>query len=116
MPNFAPDTANFGDIASYGSFDIAHHREHLQFVQVLAGQSPAVSIPDFDFMAFLTAGQAQRSMLDSHQQAHALLRQITGVRGIDLSQVDLAKENDFDNWIGYHRDEHSAIRNALGIV
>jgi|ERR1700690_40601 len=116
MPQFQPDLANFGDLPGYGAFDIGHHREHLQFVQVLSQASPPIVIPDYDFMAFLTSGQAQKSMLDSHQDAHALLRQITGVQGIDLSQVDLTKENDFTNWIGYHSSEHAAIRQVLGIV
>lgn len=116
MPQFAPDLVNFGDLAGYGAWDIGHMREHLQFVQVLAGQSPPINIPDFDFLSFLTAGQAQRSMVDSHQQSHALLRQATGIVGISLSQVDLTQENDFNNWIGYHQSEHAAIRQALGIT
>ena len=116
MPQFSPDLVNFGDVAGYGAFDIGHAREHLQFVQVLSQRSPAIIIPNFDFLAFLTAGQAQRSMVDSHQNSHALLRQATGVQGIDLSQVDLTKENDFLNWLGVHQTEHAAIRQALGII
>ena len=116
MPQFQPDTANFGDMAGDGAFDIGHHREHLQFVQVFFQQTPPIVIPDYDFMAFLTSGQAQRSMLDSHQDAHALLRQITGVRGIDLSQVNLNNPDEFSNWTGYHGTEHQAIRQALGII
>ena len=116
MPQFSPDLVNFGDVAGYGAFDIGHAREHLQFVQVLSQRSPAIIIPNFDFLAFLTAGQAQRSMVDSHQNSHALLRQATGVQGIDLSQVDLTKENDFLNWLGVHQTEHQLLRQALGIT
>jgi hypothetical protein len=115
MPQFAPDLANFNDIAGYGAFDVGHYREHLQFVQVLSQQSPTVLIPDFDFLSLLTAGQARRSVLDSHQNAHALLRQVTGVQGIDLSQFDLDKQDDFNNWLGYHQTEHQQLRQALGI-
>lgn len=116
MPNFLPDIASFGDIAGYGAWDVGHAREHLQFVQVLAQQNPPVVLPDYDFGVFLSAGQAIRSMLDSHQTVHALLRQITGVSGIDLSQGDLTKEADFYNWTGYHQQEHSQIRQVLGII
>ena len=116
MPNFQPDLANFGDVIGYGAFDIGHAREHLQFVQVLSQQTPAVVIPDFDFLALLTAGQSRRSVLDSHQNSHALLRQYTGVQGVDLSQFDLDKAEDFNDWISYHQIEHAQIRQQLGIV
>lgn len=115
MPQFAPDIASFGDAAGYGSFDVGHYREHLQFVQVLSQQTPAVILPDFDFLQLLTAGQARRSMLESHQSSHALLRQVTGVQGVDLSQFDLDKQDDFYSWLGYHQVEHQQIRAALGI-
>jgi hypothetical protein len=116
MPNFSPDLANFGDIPGYGQWDIGHAREHIQFVQVLAQQNPAIVIADFNFLSFLTSGQGQRDVLNSHQNAHALLRQITGVQGIDLSQVDLTKPDDFNNWISYHSEEHAVIRQILGIT
>ena len=116
MPQFSPDIVTFHDVAGYGAWDIGHAREHLQFVQVLAQQTPAVSIPDFDFLTFLTAGPAANSILQTHQQAHALLNSILGITSIDLSEVDLTKENDFDNWIGYHQSAHQAIRQQLGIV
>ncbi len=116
MPQFAPDLASFNDLPGYGAFDVGHYREHLQFVQVLSQQTPAIVIPNFDFLALLTAGQARRSVLDSHQNAHALLRQITGVQGVDLSQVDLDKQDEFNNWLGYHQTEHAQIRQVLGIT
>lgn len=115
MPQFSPDQVTFKDIAGYGAWDVSHHREHLQFVQVLAQQTPPVLIPDFDFLSFLTAGQSQKSQLETHQQAHAMLRQITSVQGIDLSEVDLTNEDDFYNWLQYHATEHQAIRQALGV-
>jgi hypothetical protein len=116
MPQFAPDLANFNDLAGYGAYDIGHAREHLQFVQVLAQQTPAILIPNFDFLQFLTAGQARRGVLDTHQNAHALLRQVTGVQGVDLSQVDLDKQDEFYDWLGTHQTEHAQIRQALGIT
>jgi len=115
MPQFSPDLTSFNDIAGYGAFDVGHYREHLQFVQVLAQQTPAILIPDFDFLTFLTAGQARRSVLDTHQNSHALLRQVTGVQGVDLSQFDLDKEDQFNDWLGYHQTEHAQIRQVLGI-
>lgn len=115
MPQFAPDQVNFGDLPGYGAWDIAHAREHIQFVQVLAGQSPPVLIPDFDLLAFLASGAARRSIVLSHAQSHNLLRAALGITGVDLSAVDMDNQDDFSSWIGYHLQEHSQIRQALGI-
>lgn len=116
MPQFQPDTVTFNDIPGLGMWDDNHHREHQQFVQVLSEQTPAILIPNFDFLQMLTAGNLQRSIVETHNQSHALLRQITGVSGTDYSQFDLSKSDDFYNFTGYHATEHAAIRAALGIV
>jgi hypothetical protein len=116
MPQFQPDQVAFGDIAGLGAWDVGHAREHLQFVQVLAQSTPSIAIPDFDLMSFLTAGPAKKSMVLSHYQSHQLLRGALGITGVDLSEVDLDKEDDFYNWLGYHASEHQLIRQALGIV
>ena len=116
MPQFSPDQVTFQDVAGYGAWDIAHHREHLQFVQVLSQQTPAIVITDYDFMSFLTSGQAVKSQVQSHSDAHNLLRQALNIQGIDLSEVDLTQSNDFYNWLGYHASEHAAMRQALGII
>jgi hypothetical protein len=116
VPQFQPDQVTFNDGPGLGQWDNSHFREHQQFVEVLAAQTPAVLIPNFDFMQFLTAGNARRSIAESHNQAHTLLRQITGVAGTDYSQYDLSKSDDFYSFLGYHSSEHAAIRTALGIV
>lgn len=116
MPQFSPDQVNFGDIPGYGAWDIGHGREHIQFVQVLAGKTPAILIPDFPMLTFLEAGGARRAILDSHAQAHVLLRAALGITGTDLGQVDLDKQDDFYSWIGYHQQEHALMRQALGIT
>jgi hypothetical protein len=116
MPQFSPDIVAFGDLAGYGAWDIGHMREHLQFVQILSQQTPGILIPDFDFLTFLASGPAANSILQSHQNSHALLNSILGITSIDLSEVDLTKENDFENWIGYHQSAHQAIRQQLGIT
>jgi hypothetical protein len=116
MPNFSPDQVSFNDIPGYGAWDVGHHREHLQFVQVLSQQTPAIVLPDFDFMAFLSSGQAQGSNLQSHAQAHNLLRSALNINGIDLSEVSLDRPDDFYNWLGYHETEHATMRQILGII
>jgi hypothetical protein len=115
MPQFQPDLVNFGDMPGYGAFDVGHHREHLQFVQVLAMQATPIVLPDFDFLQFLTAGQTRQSQLVTHYQAHLMLRQITNVQGVDLTQFNLDDADDFNNFIGYHSQDHILMRQQLGI-
>jgi len=79
-------------------------------------QATPIVLPDFDFLQFLTAGQTRQSQLVTHYQAHLLLRQITNLQGVDLTQFNLDDANDFANWIGYHSQEHIIIRQQLGIV
>lgn len=116
MPQFQPDIVDFGDVAGYGAFDMGHAREHLAFVQVLAQQTPAVLIPEFDVLSFLTAGQARRSIVQSHAQSHVLLRAALGITGTDLSAVNLDDQGSFYDWLGYHASEHALIRQTLGIT
>jgi len=114
--NFAPDIVSFGDLPGYGAWDTGHHREHLQFIQVLAQRTPAVLHPDRDLLSFLTAGEARKSQGQAHQAAHELLRDVTGVTGIDLGEIDFDNRDAFYSWLGYHRNEHAQIRQILGIV
>ena len=116
MPQFSPDQVTFDDGPGLGVWDDSHHREHQQFVEVLAQQVPAVLIPNYDFLQFLTSGNARRSIADSHQKAHDQLGQILGITATDFSDYDLSKQDDFYNFLGYHATVHSQIRLALGIV
>ena len=116
MPQFQPDQVTFGDVPGFGMWDDNHYREHQQFVQALAALTPPILIPNFDFLQMLTAGPARASIVETHSQAHELLRQITGVGGVDYSQFDLSNPSAFYSFTGYHATEHAAIRQALGIV
>ena len=115
MAQFSPDQCSFGDIAGYGAWDIAHGREHMQFVQALdvAGN---VGLPVPDLLTFLLAGSARTAQVNRHYSQHLMLRQKTGVNGVDLSQVNFDDPNDFYTWLGYHAQEHQQRRAALGIV
>ena len=116
MPQFAPDQCTFNDIPGMAMWDDNHYREHLQFVQVLAAASPPILLADYDLLRMLTAHEGRGAVIESHNTAHTLLRQITGVSGVDYSQFDLSNSGDFYSFTGYHATEHAAIRQALGIV
>ena len=116
MPQFSPDQVTFQDTTGYGFWDDSHHREHQQFVQVLAIKNPSVLLANFDFLQLLSSGAARKDILNTHNQAHALLRQITGVGGVDYSQFDYDSGDDFYSFLSYHSTEHAQIRQVLGIV
>jgi hypothetical protein len=116
VPQFSPDLVTYGDVPGLGMWDDSHAREHLQFVQILATQTPAILIPNFDFLQMLTAGGAERSIVETHNQAHNLLSQITGITAVDFSQFNLKDESDFYNFTGYHSTTHQQLRQYLGIV
>lgn len=116
MPQFAPDQVTFGDVPGLGMWDVGHYREHLQFVQILGDQTPAILLSDYDFSQMLTAGALRSSIWETHSEAHNLLRQITSVSGVDYSQFNLDSAEDFYNFTGYHSLEHQQLRQALGIL
>lgn len=115
MPQFVPDQVAFGDSPGYGAWDIAHAREHIQFVQASAKLTPPILIPDFDVLQFLTAGRARSSILQSHAQAHLLLRAAYGITGVDLSSFNLDDAGGFYDFLSYNAADHTLIRQALGI-
>jgi hypothetical protein len=57
-----------------------------------------------------------RGGLDQHQTVHSLLRQFTGVAGVDYTDFDLSQQTDFYSFMSYHADEHRQIRQVLGIM
>lgn len=117
MPQFAPSQVTFNDNPKgYGAWDMGHGREHIQFVQVLAARTPAILLPDPDFLAILSGGYTRDQSMQTHQTVHELLREITGVGGVDYTDFKLDQENDFYSFVSYHEQEHQQIRAALGIV
>ena len=117
MPNFQPDQSSFGDLAGYGYWDDGHAREHQQFVEMFAAQSPSIQIDAANLLTFLASGgNARNAQLQAHQKVHQLLRQPTNVTGIDLAAVDLDNESDFYSWLNLHAAEHAQIRKFLGIT
>ena len=116
MPQFVPDQCTFQDGPGLGQWDNAHFREHQQFVEVLAAQTPAVLLPNYDFLQFLTSGSARASIMQSHQKAHDQLGGILGITATDFGDYDLSKQDDFYNFLGSHATTHAQIRQALGIV
>lgn len=115
MANFSPDHVTFGDLPGYGTWDTGHYREHLQFVQLLAGQATPFLLADYDFSAMLTDRNRLRDALILHQASHNVLSQQTGISALDFSGFDLQNPDDFYSFLGYHSESHRQLRQAFGI-
>jgi hypothetical protein len=116
VPQFSPSDVTYKDEVGYGYWDDSHHRQHQQYVETLATLTPSILIPNYDFLQMLTAANARGSIVETHMQAHAVLRQILNVQGVDLTQFNLDSEDDFNNFLSYHDADHQGFNLALGIV
>jgi hypothetical protein len=116
MALFVHDQVVFGDAAGFGVWRLEHAYEHTQFVQLLAQRSPPVLFPDYPFFDWFDNKGFQTTWLDTHDSIHGLLRQVTGVGGISLDDVDFDQAQQWYDWMGAHATEHAQLRNALGIV
>jgi hypothetical protein len=117
MPIFFHDICLFGDEAGFAVYRQEHAYEHVQFVQI--GQKsgpPPKLIADYDLSSWDNTKEFARNWLTTHENVHDTLRQITGVSGINLADVDLSKPDEWYEWLDAHRSEHAALRQAFGIT
>jgi hypothetical protein len=114
--NFDPDLYLPGDTEGQGYWLMGHYREHRQFVDILAAGTPTVLIPDFPLLEMGDNEARQRVWLETHENAHALLRSFTNVTGTDFALVDLTSADDFNVWMDSHAFEHRLLRAAFGIA
>jgi hypothetical protein len=106
----------FGDDAGFGQWRQEHWLEHIQFVQIAQAQTTPILIPDYDLTSWQNTRSFARNWLVTHESLHEDLRNITGVSGINLADVDLSKEDEFYTWLDAHADEHAQLRTAFGIT
>jgi len=110
-------TARAGDEAGFAQYRQEHWYEHRQFVAIGQANHPVILIPDYDLTTWQDGNQAfTTSWLTTHESVHEALRYYTGVTGINLADVNFAKEDEFYEWIDAHRQEHAALRKAFGIT
>jgi hypothetical protein len=105
----------FGDQVGFSILLQEHAYEHVQFVQKGQAAAPERLIPDYDLASWENTKPFALDWLNTHETVHGLLREWTGVSGINLADVDLSKEDEFYQWLDAHRVEHIALRHALGI-
>ena len=113
---FFHDTVLPGDEAGFGQWLIEHSYEHTQFHNLAFQQTNPIIVPDYDLMSWSFAKEVQAAWLQAHQTVHQLLRQATGVQGIDLSEVDLSDSTSWFEWMDDHAEEHRLMRQAFGVT
>ncbi len=113
---FRPDTVMFGDAAGFGQWRIGHYLEHKAMIPLAFAQTVPVVVPDYDLGYWSDDPEVMTSWLTRHYQVHLLHRQASNVGGIDLSAVDLSKEEDWYIWMDDHRLEHQELRAFYGIT
>jgi hypothetical protein len=116
MPVFFHDTFLFGDDAAFAQYRQEHWYEHIQFVQIAQALATPILIPDYDLTSWRNTTSFARNWLVTHETLHEDLRNITGVSGINLADVDFSKEDEFYSWLDAHRTEHAQLRTAFGIT
>ena len=115
MPIFFHDFVLPDDPAGFSIWLQEHYLEHQQFVQIFQAETTPIFVPDYNFALWGDSKFSISGWLQAHQAAHVVLRQNTGVSGIDLADVDLNKHDEWYAWMDDHRAEHADIRHALGI-
>lgn len=116
MTEFTPSIVAFGDRAGLGAWEVGHYRQHLNYVTHLAGLSPAVVIADHPLMRIGETDGERKAWLEDHQVVHTLLRAQANVTGVDLSQVDMGDERQWEIWQRAHADEHLQIDQSFGLT
>ncbi|HZP77531.1 MAG TPA: hypothetical protein VFB45_15410 [Pseudolabrys sp.] len=115
MPIFFHNVVLPDDPNGFGIWLIEHYREHLQFVQIGLNLTPPTFIPDYALQSWSDKPAQQTAWLNSHQEIHNTLRNLTGVSGIDLSVVDLDNAASWLLWMDAHAAEHVALEQVLGV-
>lgn len=115
MALFFHDVVLKGDVPGLGVWLNEHYQEHLLFARTGLAQATPVFVPDYNIALWSDIKHIRTQWLDAHQKIHDVLRTWTGVSGVDLSNVDLDKEEQWYIWMDTHAAEHKAIRGALGL-
>jgi hypothetical protein len=106
----------YGDEAGFGQWLSMHFRQHLRYNDVLSAlPSPAV-ITTFPILSIEGGNNGVKSWLNSHEKWHELIRPFAGITGIDLSDVDFTKPEQFYAWLSLHAAEHSELDLAFGVA
>lgn len=112
---FQPDNVLPRDPAGFGQWLMGHYREHVQMASLCLALSPSVFVPGYDILSWKDEPKLVQQWLQSHQQMHQVLQQVTNLTGSDWSLVDFSDDEAFSSWMSDHANEHLQMRQVLGI-
>lgn len=115
MTEFRPDVFVWGDRAGQGRWEIGHYRQHVRYVDFLAGLGIPILIPDHPIITIGETKLQQKLWLEDHAAAHEQLRIQANVTGIDLASLDFEDKEEFQLWLDDHALEHRLIDTAFSL-
>ncbi len=114
--NFQPDVCLPKDPAGFGRWLTGHKYEHDVLTTKCAALATPVAIPTFDIFSWREEPEFVKQWLVNHEAIHVQIRFATNVTGIDFSEVDFSKDEEFLEWMDDHAEEHLTFRQILGII
>ena len=116
MINFQPDICLPSDPAGFGHWLVGHALEHDVINQKLLQINRPVSVPSFNLLFWDDKPSIVQSWLQAHETAHQIIDGALNITSVDFSQVDLTDNDQWFEWMEDHANEHSIIRQILGII
>lgn len=117
MTQFLANIVAFGDQPGIGAWEDGHFRQHLAYVDYLAGLSTPVIINVYPVLGIVGLTQSQLTdWLQQHELWHEQVRPYANVTDTDLSYFNVNDANSFYNWQELHNAEHAAIDAAFGLT
>lgn len=110
---FSPDTCLPKDPAGWGMWLMGHAAEHDDFRLACLNLSTPIIIPEFDVRSWRDEQEFVQQWLVTHENMHEAIRSVTGIDGVDLSLVDLSKDDEWFVWLDNHSEEHALMREIL---
>ena len=102
----------FGDDDAWDDFSLAHSLAHDKIAQVMYSNSNY-----YETYPLEETPQHDRNWLLNHQSEHQSIFSLLNLTGLpDLSTVDFAKQDEFEDWVFLHSQIHTTINAQLGIV
>lgn len=114
--NFQPDICLSKDPEGFGQWRSGHFYEHVVLRKKCAALISPVNVPDFDIYSWRDEPEFVQQWLVNHNAIHQQIRVACNVTGIDLSLVNLSKDEQFYSWMDDHAQEHRVFRQILGII
>jgi len=102
-----------GDGPGMNEFSFANQDHHLQIARAIYSQA-GIFIPVYSLDPIHLADPGV--FLYQHQQAHNVQNSVLGIQGNDLTDIDLTKRSELEEWILIHFQEHFAAQQILGLT